>query len=482
MPPRLRLLLPSVLAMAALLAAPSAPAQPAAPPAPVTRLPVATLATGDLDAILQRRVFRLIVPWSRTHFFLDRGREMGVAAEFGREFEAWLNKRRPRGTLPVVVAFVPLPQDRLLPALLEGRGDAVAANLTITPQREAIVDFAPPWLRDVSEILVTGPAAPAVENLESLAGQELHVRASASYFGHLDTVNRLFARRGLAPIKVVPISERLQDEDILQMVSVGLLPWAVIDDHVAGIWARLLPSLALRPEIAINRHGDIAWALRKGSPQLAAALAEFFATRRQESSFGATILRRYFANPAALRNAGAAADAQRFAGLVESFRAHGGAHGFDHLMLAAQGYQESRLDQSRRSARGAVGVMQLMPATAAAPPVGIPDVARSADRNILAGARYMAHLRDRYLNDPALSEVDRVLMTFAAYNAGPGNLRRFRAEAVRLGLDPNIWFNNVEQAAARIVGYETVQYVGNIYKYYIAYTLAERRAAEAAAP
>ncbi len=479
MPHRLRLLLP---ALALLLAALPAFAQPASPSPAVTRLPVATRATGDLDAIQQRRVFRLIVPWSRTHFFLDRGREMGVAAEFGREFEAWLNKRRPRGTLPIVVAFVPLPQDRLLPALLEGRGDAVAANLTITPERAAIVDFATPWLRDVSEILVTGPAAPAVESLESLAGRELHVRASASYFGHLDTVNRGFALRGLPPIKVVPISERLQDEDILQMVSVGLLPWAVIDDHVAGIWARLLPNLALRPEIAINRHGDIAWALRKGSPQLAAALAEFFATRRDDSAFGATILRRYFANPTALRNAGAARDAGRFAGLVASFRAHGATHGFDHLMLAAQGYQESQLDQSRRSPRGAVGVMQLMPATAAAPPVGIPDVGRSADRNILAGARYMAHLRDRYLNDPALSEVDRVLMTFAAYNAGPGNLRRFRAEATRLGLDPNIWFNNVEQAAARLIGYETVQYVGNIYKYYVAYTLAERRAAESASP
>jgi membrane-bound lytic murein transglycosylase MltF len=440
------------------------------------------VATGDLGEILQRRVFRLIVPWSRTHFSLDRGREMGVAAEFGREFETWLNKRRPRGSLPVVVAFVPLPRDRMVPALLRGRGDAISANLTITPERAAIVDFAPPWLRDVAEILVTGPAAPALEGLESLSGREVHVRASSSYFGHLDTVNRGFALRGLPPIKVVPISERLQDEDILQMVNVGLLPWAVVDDHVAGIWSRLLPNLVMRPDIAINLHGDIAWALRKGSPQLAAALAEFFATRRDDSSFGATILRRYFVNPAALRNAGAARDAQRFAGLVESFRAHGGTHGFDHLMLAAQGYQESQLDQSRRSHRGAVGVMQLMPATAAAPPVSIPDVARSADRNILAGARYMAHLRDRYLADPALSEVDRVLMTFAAYNAGPGNLRRFRAEAQRMGLDPNVWFNNVEQAAARILGYETVQYVGNIYKYYIAYTLAERRAAEAASP
>jgi membrane-bound lytic murein transglycosylase MltF len=445
---------------------------------PTTRLPIGAAALGDLDAMMARRQFRLIVPYNKTQFFIDRGREMGVAAEFGREFEAWLNRRRAPGSLPVVVIFRPTAQDRLLPALLAGRGDAVAGNLTITPERREIVDFAPPWLSDVAEILVTGPAAPAVDGVESLAGRELHVRASASYFTHLAALNRDFAARGLAPVRVVPISERLQDEDILQMVSAGLLPWAVVDDHVAGVWAKLLPGLVLHPDVAVNRQGDIAWAVRKESPLLAAELAAFFATHRDRTAFGSTIRRRYFQNAAGLRNAGGAQDARRFAGLVESFRAHGATLGFDHLMLAAQGYQESQLDQSRRSPRGAVGVMQLMPATAAAPPVGIRDVGASADRNILAGARYMAHLRDRYLDDPALSEVDRVLMTFAAYNAGPGNLRRFRREAVRMGLDPNQWFNHVEQAAARLIGQETVQYVGNIYKYYVAYTLAERRAGE----
>lgn len=175
---------------------------------------------------------------------------------------------------------------------------------------------------------------------------------------------------------------------------------------------------------------------------------------------------------------GGAAGAERFAAVIRSFRTHADRQGFDYLMLAAQGYQESQLDQSRRSARGAVGVMQLLPSTAAGAPVNITDIASSADRNIEAGARYMAHLRSRYVNDPALSETDRVLMTFAAYNAGPGNLRRFRAEAVKMGLDPNVWFDNVEQAAARIVGQETVQYVGNIYKYYVAYTLAEHRTQE----
>ncbi|MCX7380278.1 MAG: lytic transglycosylase F [Alphaproteobacteria bacterium] len=441
-------------------------------------LPTASVALGDLDAMLARRRIRLIVPLSKTQFFIDRGREMGVAAEFGREFETWLNARYNKKRLPITVVFLPTPQERLLQALAEGKGDAVSANLTITDERRQIVDFAQPWLTGVNEILVTGPGAAAVAGIGDLAGKELHVRASSSYFAHLAAINRDFAVRGLAPIKVVAISERLQDEDILQMVSAGLLPWAVVDDHLAGIWARILPGLTLRPEIVINRQGDIAWAIRQKSPLLAAELAAFFAAHNAKTNFGASIRQRYFVNTAAVRNATGERERARFAGLIESFRAHGGKVGFDYLMLAAQGFQESALDQSIRSPRGAVGVMQLLPSTAAEPPVSIRDVATSADRNIQAGAIYMAHLRRAYVNDPGLDETERTLLTFAAYNAGPGNLRRFRREAARLGLDPDRWFDNVEIAAARIVGQETVQYVGNIYKYYVAYSLAEQRAAE----
>jgi len=44
-----------------------------------------------------------------------------------------------------------------------------------------------------------------------------------------------------------------------------------------------------------------------------------------------------------------------------------------------------------------------------------------------------------------------------------------------MGLDPNVWFGNVEIAAARVVGNETVRYVRNIYKYYIAYKLLDQK-------
>lgn len=457
-----------LLVMLAGLAAAAPPAR-ALGQAPVT-LPVASVRLGDLDEILAERRFRLLVPYAKTHFFFDKGHERGVAAEFGRAFESFLNKRHARGTLPIRVEFVPTARDKLFEALIEGRGDAISAGLTITPERRTRVDFARPWLTDVSEILVTGPAAPPIAALDDLAGRELPVRRGTSYREHLEALNRDFAARGLAPIRLVELSARLQAEDVLQMVAAGLLPWAIADAHIAEFWARALPRLTARPDIEINKGGDIAWAIRKNSPLLAAELDAFFAETRVGTAFGSTVLRRYFGGRAAPRNANA--DAVRFDRMVGSFRRHAQTYGFDFLLLAAQGYQESRLDQSAVSRRGAVGVMQLLPSTAESPPISIKGVAADADRNIRAGAAVMADLRARHVNQPGLDEVDRTLLAFAAYNAGPGNLRKFRRRAAEMGLDPDVWFENVEIAAAKIVGPETVNYVSNIYKYYVAYALA----------
>lgn len=149
---------------------------------------------------------------------------------------------------------------------------------------------------------------------------------------------------------------------------------------------------------------------------------------------------------------------------------------------AAQGYQESQLDQTRRSPRGAVGIMQLLPSTAKDKAIGISGIDKDAARNVEAGTKYLRHLVDTYIDGDDLQPRDRQLFAFAAYNAGPGNLRKFRSKAKAMGLDPNVWFGNVENAAAEIVGRETVQYVSNIYKYYVAYSLLvdrmdERKAA-----
>jgi membrane-bound lytic murein transglycosylase MltF len=160
---------------------------------------------------------------------------------------------------------------------------------------------------------------------------------------------------------------------------------------------------------------------------------------------------------------------------VDIFKRYGDENNFDYVMIAAQGYQESQLNQNRRSARGAVGVMQLLPATAAGKPINITGIEKNPELNIKAGVRYLKHLRDNYISDPDISERNRTLMAFAAYNAGPGNLRAFRQIAKDSGLNPNVWFNNVELGAAKKVGRETVQYVSNIYKYFISYQLILQR-------
>lgn len=446
--------------------------------APAPTIDLNTAWTGDFDAMLQRRLVRVLVPYSKTLYFLDRGRQLGVAADFGQQLETWLNQRHRTRHAPVHVMFVPVARDQLIPSLRKGLGDVIIANLTVTDARDREVDFTVPWLTDVSEVVVTGPAAPPLANLDALSGKTIPVRVSSSYHTHLLQLNERFLSRGLPAATLQPISENLEDEDLLDMVNAGLLPFVVVDDFKARAWATTFPRTVVRSDLVVNRDGRIAWAVRPGSPMLMAELDAFLSEHRAGTVFGNAVRRRYFGGTHALRAALADEDVRRFNGLWSSFAAHGKAAGFDPVMLAAQGYQESQLVQSRRSPRGAVGVMQLLPRTAAAPPINIRDIASDADLNIKAGALYMRHLATMYVNDPALMPRDRLLMSLAAYNAGPGNLRKFRRKARAMGLNPDIWFDNVEQAAARIIGRETVRYVGNIYKYYVAYgLLLERDAA-----
>ena len=167
------------------------------------------------------------------------------------------------------------------------------------------------------------------------------------------------------------------------------------------------------------------------------------------------------------------------AATIALFRKYGSKYNFDPLMLAAQGYQESGLNQQAKSHVGAIGIMQIMPATGKE--LGVGDI-HQAEANVHGGIKYMRKLIDTYFDDADFDETNRTLFAFAAYNAGPGRVAKLRKEAEEEGLDPNKWFNNVELIAAKRVGQETVGYVRNIYKYYAAYklqleTLEARRAA-----
>jgi membrane-bound lytic murein transglycosylase MltF len=156
------------------------------------------------------------------------------------------------------------------------------------------------------------------------------------------------------------------------------------------------------------------------------------------------------------------------------FERYGKQYQIDWLLLAAQAYQESGLDNNKKSAVGAVGIMQVMPATAKDPRVRVKNV-HELDRNIEAGTKYLRLMMDDYYEGEPMTRLDKALFSLASYNAGPARVAKLRAEAGKLQLDQNVWFDNVEIVAARRIGAETVTYVRNIYKYYLAYKLMQQQ-------
>jgi membrane-bound lytic murein transglycosylase MltF len=236
------------------------------------------------------------------------------------------------------------------------------------------------------------------------------------------------------------------------------------------MWAQVLPKLEVHEDVVLRAPTRKGWAIRKDSPRLAAILEEFYAGWVKKAGVWPYRQKQYMQAVKKLDNAAGRADAARFEQTLALFETYGRKYGFDPLMLAAQGYQESRLDQSKRSPVGAVGVMQLMPATGKSLQVG--NIAL-IDANIHGGAKYMDQLMTRYFADADFDEQNRTLFAFASYNAGPGNIARMRKEAAKRGLDPDRWFNNVEVVAAEKIGIETTTYVRNIFKYYVSYKLME---------
>ena len=440
----------------------------------------------------ERRVIRVLVPYSRTLFFNDHGQERGITADVVRELERYLNDKHSaklRGR-PLTVVMIPTARDLLLTQLAAGLGDIAAGNLTITPARQELADFVPQTGRSmVKEVVVTGPASPPLAQLEDLSGQVVHVRASSSYAESLAQLATRLRAAGRAPVEVQALPEELEDEDVMEMVQAGLLRLTVVDRWKARIWAQVFPDIRVREDLAVRDQGEIGWAIRHGSPGLSAELARFFvATSRRWGGFDARIAT-FQRRIRQITNNTRTAESRRFAAVVGLFEKYGHRYNLDPLMLTAQGYQESRLRQDARSPVGAIGVMQVMPATGADMRVG--DI-QQLEPNIHAGTKYLSQPLTLYFADASFDEMNRPLFAFASYNAGPGAIAALRREAVRRGLDGDRWFNQVEVVVAEKIGLETTTYVRNIFKYYVAYKLgvmateagqtARKRASEAPQP
>lgn len=433
--------------------------------------------TGDLDGMAERRAIRVLVVAGGPQFFYYKGRPRGVVAELLEMYQKELNQKLGRGLDAVEVIPMPVSRDRLFSELAAGYADLIAADLTITEERSAEFDFSIPALRKIDEVLVLGPAFKSkVDSLDDMAGHSIYVRKSSSYFEHLIKVNEDFRARGLQPIRIDPANEYLRTLDVAEMVNSGLVSATVLDSYKAKHWVQVFPEMVVREDLTINTGGNIGWAFRKDSPLLADSVNAFIRTHRQGTLIGNVLIQRYVENARWVRNATSAGQIERLRPLFELFRSSAAETGMDPLMLVAQAFQESGLDHSRRSSAGAVGIMQIKPSTAADKNVGIPNIDSVSD-NIRAGARYMRFIEDRYFASDDMSDIESWVFALAAYNAGPAKIQRIRRIAAAEGHNPDRWLGNVEIVAARKIGRETVRYVRNIFKYYVAYRLSwERRA------
>ena len=434
--------------------------------------------TGDLDEMIKRRAIRVAVTFNRTHYFIDQGQERGLTYESLKLFENDLNTDLKTGNLRLHVVIVPMSREQLYPALSSGKVDMVAAMVTVTPEREKLVAFSDPTRTGVNEVVVTGPGAPPINTVDDLAGQEVFVRKGSIYDESIMALNAQLKARGKPPVTITIAPDVLEDDDVLEMVNAGLAPITVVDDYLVDFWSTVFKGLTVHRDVTVRTGGQLAVAFRKESPKLRASVNAWIKKHGRGDSFRNVIERRYLETATYARNAAADGEQRKLRAVVELFKKYGAQYDMDYLLMAAQGYQESTLDQNVKSPVGAIGVMQVMPATGKELNVG--DITK-IESNVHAGVKYMRFMRDQYFANEPMDELNKTLMTFASYNAGPGRLRQLRREAEKKGLNPNVWFGTVERVASERIGRETVTYVSNIFKYYITYRLlaeqTERREA-----
>jgi len=436
--------------------------------------------TGDWEEIRKHSILRMLVVYNKTGFFYDKGRPRGVVPDIAEELERFLNKRLRTGAKKFKVAFIPVSPAQLEKYLNDGSGDVIASVVIATPEREKLVDFSMPMMT-AKLVIVTGRNSPQIVILDDLSGKEIYVNPISLSYKLLKERSQQLKEAGKPEIIIKESDPNLTDEDLLEMTNAGIVPATAVFDYRAELWSVVLPDIIIHRDIALTNDENLAWAMRKNSPQLKGVLDDFLKGHRQGTLFGRMMFKKYYQNKKFIKNATSPEEIKKFQSYVKYFQKYAAEYNFDYLMLEAQGYQESMLQQERVSPRGAVGIMQVLPQYAAASPINIPDV-RKAEPNIHAGTKMLAQITKTYFNDPAITPMDKTLLTFAAYNAGPNRIVRLRKEAAAEGLDPNEWFGNVELTVAKDIGQETVQYVSNIYKYYVAYKMAveQRELREAA--
>ena len=379
--------------------------------------------TGDYDMMKKEHVIRFLVPYSKTYYYLDKGEQKGLTYEFIKLFDQAINTKEKKGHVKIKAVVIPTPRDRLFNDLAQGLGDVAAGNLTNTAQRRKFADFAEPFYVGAKEIIVSSKDFKKINSLEELSGKEVYARKSSSYYQSLLNVNNVLKKEGKKAIIIKEADAYLEDEDLLEMVNAQIIPMIVVDNHKAEFWEQIFPDIVLHDAVALREDGEIGWAIRKNSPQLMQVINDFVGKNKKGSLHFNMFVKRYTKDADYMKNNISEKERAKFKNLVTLFHKYADKYSFDWLMLAALSYQESGLDQSKKSHVGAIGIMQVMPATAKDPNIAVPNI-QQLENNIHAGSKYLRFITDRYFMNPGVDTLNRHLFAFASYNAGPARCEK----------------------------------------------------------
>jgi membrane-bound lytic murein transglycosylase MltF len=421
--------------------------------------------------MIGRGEIRMAVPYDRTIYVNDKGVPRGLSVEVSKGFAKWVNTKYA-GQLkgkPVSLKLVPTIAPELLNSLSSGRADIAIGDIglyePIPNSQHFIVKHAN---RVEQEVLLTGPSSPPLQKIADLSGQTVYGSRNTNFQKTFSSLNKELKRDGKLPVNLASPLGDLDDEDLLEMLNSGLISYVIVGDWKFKLWQSIYKNIVMHEDLSVQDSGWVGWVVRSNNRDLNDDLLDFYQSDNFVKSLTAFRQEDYKHHLKGLKDPIDKTVWVRFESMRPLFNRFGAQYKLNPLVLASLGFQETLLNQSAVSPVGAIGVMQLMPATGMS--LGVGDI-HLLEPNIHGGADYMNQLISKYFPDAQFEGNNRSLFAVASYNIGPNNVAKARNRAKELGFDPNRWFGNVEFIATEHMGYEPMIYVRNVYKYYISYSL-----------
>lgn len=351
-------------------------------------------------------------------YYIYRGKAMGFEYDLAKAFA---------DRLGVELEILTPGWDGLFPALQKGRGDLVAASLTITEQRQEKMDFSAPYL-PIRQRIIYHRDNRAPRTIEDLAGRAIHVRRGSSYHERL-----LQLQKEGIDLELV-LHANVPTEELIRQVADQEIALTVADTNVAILNRRYYPAVAIG--LPITEEQSLAWAVREGNSSLRKEIDAFWQAIKADGTFD-KLYRKYYTgvtnfdyvDVVSFHNA----VEERLPLYEEIIRREAERHGFDWRLIAATIYQESHFNPQARSHTGVRGLMQLTLETAAE--MGIEN-RLDAEESIRGGVKYLAEIYSRFDDIPGR---DRMLFTLASYNVGYGHVRDAQQIARDKNLPPDKW-------------------------------------------